>query len=216
MFLYLNWTKYKLVVCGTELVVHWCLEREREREREREILGWGLGRWSVGRRGEEGNWVWSECQGIDTYKQKTSQSLIHIIIKNYMAHIWAVRERARAKLCAGQAYWKTLAFAALSALSVFTVQVGDISHFFWCRGFDGQHRFNRSIFSEPPPSTHWVLEMRLGHMAVTPHWALNTCCWKASSVGGRFAAHKSVVDASVYLSSSKVEQGLPSSLFFWP
>ena len=31
-------------------------------------------------------------------------SLIHIIVKNNMAHDWAIRERARAKLCAGQAH----------------------------------------------------------------------------------------------------------------
>ncbi len=45
--------------------------------------------------------------------------------------------------------------------------------------------------------------------------ALSTCCWKASSVGGRFAADKSVVDASVYLSSSRLVQGCPSTFFFW-
>ena len=35
-------------------------------------------------------------------------------------------------------------------------------------------------------------------------------------MGGRFAADESVVDASVYLSSSKVVQRWPSSLFFFP
>ena len=60
-------------------------------------LGWGMGRWS--------GVVWIGPGLIRVIDETNiSISLIHIFIKSNMAHIWAVRERAGAKLCTGQAY----------------------------------------------------------------------------------------------------------------
>ena len=106
-------------------------------------------------------------------------SPLRIIICDKVGHIWAVWERARAKLSASQAHRKTLAFAGIIAVSIFTVQVGDVSNFFrfWC--LLEHDMFNGPILSEPPSSTNWVSEMRLGQVAVTPHCYMleGIFCW---------------------------------------
>ena len=55
--------------------------------------------------------------------------------------------------------------------------------------------------------------MWLLHQIAVWYMALRTCCSNASSVGGIFVAALSVVEAMMYLSSSRVAQVLPWSFF---
>lgn len=73
-----------------------------------------------------------------------------------------------------------------------------------------------SLHPLPSGFQRWGLAKWLWCHTAGWHKALNTSCWKASSVGDGFAAEESVVNASVCLSSSRLVQGWPFSFFFWP